>query len=93
MANVLAAWHQFSFTLAVTLFVVYICIDGLHAYYTVSVTKRRPLASATTSAVVHILIAFGVFSYTHNYLYVAPIVAGSWVGTYIVVASHVRAGK
>lgn len=70
---------------SVLIFIAYILIDGMYAYYTLAVTKRRPLASATTGALMHFLIAFGVLSYVQNYWYILPLVLGSWVGTYLVV--------
>ena len=80
----------FHFGIGALVFVAYVLIDGMYAYYTLAVTQRKPLASATTGALMHFLIAFGVLSYIQNYLYIIPLACGSWVGTYLVVASHLK---
>lgn len=65
----------------------------MYAYYTLSVIKKRPVASATVSFMMHFIIAFGVFNYVHNFLYVLPLAIGSWIGTYLVVEKERRALK
>ena len=57
----------------------------MYAYYTQSIVKKRAVISATTGALMHFLIAFGVLNYVQNFLYVVPLALGSWVGTYLVV--------
>lgn len=57
----------------------------MYAYYTLEVTKRKPFSAATTGALMHFLLAFGVISYTDNALYVIPLAIGSWIGTFIIV--------
>lgn len=74
--------------LALLVFVAYVLIDGMYAYYTIAVTKRRPVASASVGALMHFLIAFGVLNYVQNYLYLIPLALGSWVGTYLVVSRN-----
>ncbi len=66
------------------LFVGYIVVDGLYAYYTLAIVKRQALTAASTSLVMHFILAAGVLSYTRNYLYVIPLALGSFVGTYLV---------
>ncbi len=80
------SWQTLSPWLALLVFVAYVFIDGMYAYYTIAVTKRRPFASATTGALMHFLIAFGVLNYVQNYLYLIPLALGSWVGTYLIVS-------
>ena len=82
----LANWREFSFIIGGVIFVAYILIDGMYAYYTIAVIKKRPVVSATTGALMHFLIAFGVLNYVQNFLYVIPLALGSWVGTYLVVS-------
>lgn len=72
--------------LALLVFVAYVLIDGMYAYYTIAVTKQRPVASASVGALMHFLIAFGVLNYVQNYLYLIPLALGSWVGTYLIVS-------
>lgn len=77
--------NSFNWWIAIAIFFSYILIDGGYAYYTYTVTEYRPKMAATTGVMMHILLAFGVFSYVHNFLYVIPLCFGSWIGTYIVV--------
>ncbi len=80
-----SALEQFNWAIALSIFFAYIATDALYAYYTLAVAEQRPLSAANTGAVLHLLIAFGVLSYVENYLYLIPIVIGSWVGTYLLV--------
>lgn len=73
-----------NFWLAVALFFGYLVVDGMYAYYTLAVVKRRALVAASTSFVMHFILAAGVLSYTKNFLYVVPLALGSFVGTYLV---------
>jgi uncharacterized membrane protein YfcA len=76
---------EFSFLTAGLIFFAYILIDGMYAYYTQAIVKKRAFVSATTGALMHFLIAFGVLNYVQNFLYVIPLALGSWIGTYLVV--------
>jgi hypothetical protein len=76
---------SFDWTAAFAIFLVYTLIDAMYAWYTLAVTRHRPLAAANMAAVMYVLIACGVLSYTDNPLYVFPLACGSWLGTYLVV--------
>lgn len=78
-------WGNLNLILSGVLLVGYVVVDGLYAYYTISVAERSPFASANSGAVIHLLLAFGVLSYVGNFLYLIPIAIGSWVGTYLMV--------
>lgn len=80
------SWQTLNPWLALLVFAAYVLIDGMYAYYTIAVTKRRPVASATVGSLMHFLIAFGVLNYVQNYLYLIPLALGSWVGTYVIVS-------
>lgn len=86
--NIELSLQDFSFLTALLLVGAYIVIDGLYAYYTIQIAKRKALNAASTSAVMHFLLAIGVLNYVHNFLYIIPLAIGSWIGTYIVVKSH-----
>lgn len=90
MEILLSHWATFKIINALLVFIVYVVVDGMYAYYTLAVTEKRAFKSATTGALMHFLIAFGVLSYVENYLYVLPLVLGSWVGTYLVVSCSAR---
>lgn len=83
--NFLSAWHNFSFQIAILIFIAYIVVDSMYAYYTLQVTKRKPYSAATIGALMHFLLAVGVLSYVENYLYLLPLALGSWIGTFIIV--------
>jgi uncharacterized membrane protein YfcA len=63
---------------------VYIVVDSMYAYYTLKVSEKKPVHTATSGALIHFLLAIGVLSYVQNYLYIIPLAIGSWIGTYIV---------
>lgn len=86
--NITASIQDFNILTGVLLILAYIVIDGLYAYYTIQVTKRHALRAATTSGVMHFLLAIGVLNYVHNFLYVIPLAIGSWIGTYLIVRYH-----
>ena len=77
--------HDFNPFLALGVFVAYVLVDGLYAYYTLAVVSRSAVSAATTGAAMHFLLALGVISYIKNYWYILPLALGSWLGTFIVV--------
>jgi hypothetical protein len=83
--NLSTAWSNFNIEIAIGIFVAYIIVDGMYAYYTLQVTKKKPLSSATTGALMHFILALGVLGYVQNYLYLIPLAIGSWVGTFLIV--------
>lgn len=83
--EIIAHWQSFDFRVAIVVFVAYLLVDAMYAYYTLAVIKGRPVASASVGATMHFLIALGVLNYVQNYLYVIPLAIGSWFGTYFVV--------
>ena len=80
--------QNFNPLLAIGIFVAYILVDDMYAYYTLAVVNRKPITSATVGSLMHFLIAFGILSYVQNYLYIIPLALGSWVGTYLVVKRY-----
>ncbi len=83
--NLATSISNFDFKIAVAIFIAYIVVDGMYAYYTLRVAEKKPFAAATTGALMHFIIAFGVLNYVQNYLYLIPLAIGSWIGTFIVV--------
>jgi hypothetical protein len=86
--DILTHWQSFDFKIAGIVFVAYLLIDAMYAYYTLAVTRKKPVTAASVGALMHFLIAFGVLNYVQNYLYVIPLALGSWVGTYLVVKKY-----
>ena len=83
--DVYEAWQAFNTLTAISVFFVYIAVDGMYAYYTLAVAREQPMRAATTGALMHFLLAVGVLSYIQNYLYLIPLALGSWIGTYVVM--------
>lgn len=77
--------NEFDWTTALIVFVVYVIFDILYALYVICVSRRLPLAAATTGALLYSLGAVGVMNYTHNALYLIPLSLGAFIGTYIAV--------
>ncbi|OGZ07354.1 MAG: hypothetical protein A3C93_02850 [Candidatus Lloydbacteria bacterium RIFCSPHIGHO2_02_FULL_54_17] len=78
-------WATFDPVIALGIFIAYALIDALYAKWTHEITRLDEWRSATTGGIMHVLIAFGVLNYTGNFLYVIPLVAGSWLGTFFYV--------
>lgn len=83
--NIITLWQGFRYEVAGLIFIAYFLIDAMYAYYTLAVVGKKPFIAASVGATMHLLIAFGILSYVQNYLYLIPIVLGSWLGTFYVV--------
>lgn len=90
--DIMSHWKIFDFRIAFIVFVAYLIVDAMYAYYTIAVIRKKPFASASVGALMHFLIAFGVLNYVQNYLYVVPLALGSWIGTYLVVKYDLDSG-
>ncbi len=90
--DIMSHWQSFNLQIALVVFFAYLLIDAMYAYYTLAVTKKKPVTSASIGALMHFLIAFGILNYIQNYLYVVPLVLGSWLGTYLVVKYDLQFG-
>lgn len=69
----------------VSVFAATLCIDALYALYTIRLSERKALQSATSGIFIHLFTALTVISYTKNSFYIIPLLIGSFVGTYLVV--------
>ncbi len=78
-------WDDFSWTIALLVFVSYIVLDILYARYTLAVNRLQPARAATTGSFMYFLLAVGVFNYASNPLYILSLFVGSWIGTYVAV--------
>lgn len=85
MEKILELIKNFDIFLAIMVFVVYLITDALYAKYTLDVANYNPIRAANTGALIHFFLAFGVISYTQNWLYIFPLALGSWFGTYLLV--------
>ncbi len=75
-------WAEFSWSIALLVFVSYVILDVLYARYTLAVNRLQPGRAATMGSTMYVLLAVGVFNYTHNPLYIIALLLGSWIGTY-----------
>lgn len=81
---------DFSAITAAIIFVTYVAVDILYAWYIICVEQRRPLLAAAISAVLYSLLAFGVITYSKNPIYLVPLASGAFVGTYVTVGWQKR---
>lgn len=77
--------NDFSPVTAAVIFVTYVAVDILYAAYIICVERRRALAAAGISSLLYSLLAFGVITYSKNPLYLVPLAAGAFLGTYATV--------
>lgn len=75
---------------ALLVFVAYLLIDILYAKYTIFVSRLEPASAATSGSIIYVLLAIGILNFTNNPLYIAPLILGSWIGTYGVVSYERR---
>lgn len=73
--------------------VSYLLVDAMYARYTIEIVNENATRAATIGALMHVLLAYGVLSYTQNALYIIAIVIGSWIGTYYVVRKAKQESK
>jgi hypothetical protein len=85
LQNIALRWSEFDPMVALMVFFAYCVLDALIAKYTIEVASLDEYRAATTGVISHFLLAFGVINYTQNWLYVFPLVAGSWIGTFYYV--------
>lgn len=85
MESFFEAAKTFNIGIACLIFVLYAITDALYAKYTLDVANYNEYKAATIGSLIHFFIAFGVISYTENWLYIFPLAVGSWFGTFWVV--------
>jgi hypothetical protein len=77
--------NDFSYITALTIFVTYVAIDMLYAWYIMSVNKKQAFTAAVLTSIIYSLLAFGVVSYSKNIYYLIPLASGAFLGTYLMV--------
>lgn len=82
--------NDFSWLTAAFIFLTYVVIDMLYAYYIMCVEERRAVAAAATTSLIYSLLAYGVVSYSQNILYLIPLASGAFFGTLIMVTIKKR---
>jgi hypothetical protein len=81
---------DFSPLTAGIIFLTYVAVDILYAAYIICVERRRAMAAAAISSLLYSLLAYGVITYSSNPLYLVPLAAGAFVGTYATVSFNRR---
>jgi hypothetical protein len=76
---------EFSWATACLIFITYVLIDILYAWYIIAVGKRQEVQAAVASSLLYSLAAYGVITYSRNITYIAFLAAGAFLGTYIIV--------
>ena len=76
---------DFSWTTAALIFITYVLIDILYAWYIIAVGTRQEVQAAVASSLLYSLAAYGVITYSRNITYIAFLAAGAFLGTYIIV--------
>jgi hypothetical protein len=77
--------NDFSLVTACLIFVTYVAIDMMYAWYVICVGKRQAFTAALLTSMIYSLLAFGVVSYSKNILYLVPLASGAFVGTFVMV--------
>jgi len=76
---------EFKWSVALTVFIVYIFFDVLYALYVICVSRRQAIRASFISSALYSLGAYGVMNYLENPWYVIPLACGAFIGTYIAV--------
>lgn len=85
LSEILQEVKSIDLSIATLILFAYIITDALYAKYTLDVANHNEYKAASTGAVIHLFIAFGVINYTHNWIYIIPLAIGSWIGTFMMV--------
>ncbi|MDX9811294.1 MAG: hypothetical protein RBU28_02825 [Bacteroidales bacterium] len=69
----------------ILLFVFYLILDVLYAYYIIALTELKAVKSSLTSAIIMGMSLFGTIEIIKNHWNALPIILGCFCGTYISV--------
>lgn len=78
-------FDSFNWVTAGMVFAVYVVVDIVYALYVLSVSRGHPLSAACYGSAIYTLGAYGVLTYSENPLYLVPLAAGAFLGTFLVV--------
>jgi uncharacterized protein YebE (UPF0316 family) len=76
---------EFSWPLAIGLFLASLVLDAVFALYTVAVIKTQAFRAASLSLATYLLYAIGLLKFIDNNLYIIPLSLGAFAGSYAVV--------
>lgn len=69
----------------ILLFIFYLILDVLYAYYIIALTELKAFKSSLTSAVIMGMSLFGTIEVIKDHWNAVPIILGCFCGTYISV--------
>jgi hypothetical protein len=69
----------------VLLFCSTMTTDALYVLYNHYLVAGHAARAATASVLYHGVTAFSVVAYIYDWRYILPVLAGSWVGTFVTV--------
>jgi len=75
----------FNFGIAIALFFIYFMLDAINSYFTIKVIQMSPIHAASAGCTMHFFIALGVMCYVNNFLYLIPMMLGSFAGIYTLL--------
>ena len=76
----------FNFGIAAALFCIYFILDAINSYFTIKVVQMAPIHAASAGCTMHFFIALGVLCYVNNFLYLIPMMMGSWLGIFVLLS-------
>lgn len=76
---------DFSMHTAILVFATYLTVDVLYTRFYIEVDRRHAFRAAALSSALYALLAYGVITYSHNPLYILPLVLGAFLGTFLTV--------
>lgn len=82
--------QTFNFGIAFALFGIYFLLDAINSYFTIKVVQMAPLHAASAGCTMHFFIALGVLCYVNNFLYLIPMMMGSFAGIFTLLTYRKR---
>lgn len=76
---------NFDWRIAALVFLVYFILDVFYAIYVIAVNKKQAALAATMTSGIYTFGALGIMTYLNNPIYIAPLAAGAFLGTYVIV--------
>jgi hypothetical protein len=85
--------QEFNWWVAIALLFGFILYDFLYAIYYIFVSRKMAFMAANTACALYIIGSVSTIAYLGNYLYLVPIILGSYIGTYVAVKYFSDIGK
>lgn len=77
----------------VVVFFAYLAVDVAYAAYIVSAANGRAIAASNWSVAVYVFSAIGLASFVEDKWAIIPMVAGGWLGSFIVITINNKRKK